>query len=209
MSLAALCPRKSIALLIMAASDEVGIQWRNPQSEAHRFIDGLATAQPRFALITQDYLRDPTLFTHIRAASPQTQIVICLTSDELTPQALWALIDELEFDVICTLPELTACLQTLISGRFYKSSLLQVTAIDKAAVTFPGFAALTQAERRVLRGICEQKTGPQIAKALFISEKTVNNHRYSMAQKLQVTGGPGSLTRYVINHRDQLLSLLA
>ncbi|MEZ0487352.1 helix-turn-helix transcriptional regulator [Fibrella aquatica] len=209
MSLAALCPRQSTALLIMAASDEAGLHCRKSQTETRPFVDDLITTQSRFALVTHNYLNDAALFAQIRTATPQTQIVICLTDDTLTPTCLWALMDELDFDVVCTLPELTACLQTLSNDRFYKSSLLQPTGSDKTAGTLPGFAELTAAERRVLRGICEHKTGPQIAEALFISEKTVNNHRYNMAQKLQVSGGPGSLNRYIINHREQLLSLLA
>jgi len=192
----------------MAASDEAGLQWQSPQLEVYGFLNNLAITLPRFALVTQEYLNDDSLFAQIRIASPQTRIVVCLTDSALASTHFWAMIDALDFDVACTLPELTDCLQTLRNERFYKSSLLQLTNTNKVAVSLPGFTTLTRAERRVLRGMCEQKTGPQLAEALFISEKTVNNHRHNIAQKLNVTGGPGSLTRYVINHCEQLLALL-
>ena len=209
MSLAALCSRQSTSLRIMAALDEVGLQWRKPQTEAQAFVDSIAATQPRFALITQEYFTDITLFSRLRTASAATQLVVCVTADDLTIHRLLALIDTLDFDVACTLPELTCCLQTLASGRYYTSSLLKTTPAGTPIATLPGFANLTTAERRVLRGICEHKTGPQIAEALFLSEKTINNHKYELARKLQATGGPGSLTRFVNKHREQLLQLLA
>ena len=168
----------------MAASDEAGLQWRKPQTKTQAFVDGIAATQPRFALITQEYFADPTLFSRLRTVSAETQLVVCITADDLTPNRFLALIDDLDFDVACTLPELTCCLQTLASGRYYTSSLLRATTANPPTPTLPGFADLTTAERRVLRGICEHKTGPQLAEAFFLSEKTINNHKYEIAQKL-------------------------
>ena len=193
----------------MAASDEAGLQWRKPQTEAQAFVDGIATTQPRFALVTHDYYGESALFTQVRAASPQTQLILCVTTDTPEPQSLRTLIDAVDFDVLCTLPELTCCLQTLVSGRYYTSSLLKATPANTPIATLPGFADLTMAERRVLREVCEHKTGPQLAEAFFLCEKTINNHKYEIAQKLQANGGPGCLTRFVNKHREQLLQLLA
>ena len=51
-----------------------------------------------------------------------------------------------------------------------------------------GIDGLSQAERRVLRLISEQKTSRQIADELHLSRKTVNNHRASICRKLELSG---------------------
>ncbi|MCX6215437.1 helix-turn-helix transcriptional regulator [Spirosoma sp.] len=121
---------------------------------------------------------------------------------------LWAILDNLEFDVLCSLDELTDCLLTLKAGRFYQSSLLETHSGYQAKEPLPGWHELTPSERRVLKLTTDEKTGPQIAAILFISEKTVNNHKAKISQKLAISGGPGSLTRFVLTHRKQLLALL-
>ncbi len=209
MSLITLCLRRSIALQLVAASAEAGLAWQSPLSNSQLFTQSVTTAQPRFALITQEYLSDASLFNQIRLTSPQTLIIICITQTTTTPESLWPLIDALDFDALCTLPELAKCLQQFANGQFYKSSLLQLNGNSGATSTFPGLFDLTQAGRKVLFGICQNKTGPQLADVLFVSTKTINNHKYKIAQKLQISGGPGCLTRFVLDHRDQLKKLLA
>ncbi|GAB2581713.1 helix-turn-helix domain-containing protein [Spirosoma areae] len=173
------------------------------------FQKRVAAGLPRFALITNENLENPALFTNIRAISSGTSIIVCLTSESVLTKSLWAVLDNLEFDVLCTVDELTDCLLTLKAGRFYHSSLLQTHSGYELTETFPGWHDLTPAERRVLKLMVEGSTGPQIAAALFISAKTVNNHKAKISQKLNVTGGPGSLTRFVLMEREQITALLA
>lgn len=146
----------------------------------------------------------------LRAANPALQLIICLTADNGQPPAPdWEQLDKLDFDLICTLPELPHCLRALSTGKFYRSSVLPPLTKMSFVAPLLGFTDLTHAQRRVLKAICELKTGPQMAESLFLSPKTVNNHRYEIAHKLQVSGGPGCLTRFVASHREQLVQLLA
>jgi DNA-binding NarL/FixJ family response regulator len=67
----------------------------------------------------------------------------------------------------------------------------------------PGIAALTAAERRVLKLIAENKSSKEIAAALFISHRTVENHRSNICQKLGLHGSH-SLLKFAFEHRLEL-----
>ena len=58
---------------------------------------------------------------------------------------------------------------------------------------------------RVLRLIAEFKTSKEIADALGISYRTVENHRTNIAAKLDLEGSR-ALSRYAALHRDRLRS---
>ncbi len=49
-------------------------------------------------------------------------------------------------------------------------------------------ARLTKTEKKVLRLVAEGKTSRQIADVLFVSFKTIENHRANMADKLGISG---------------------
>jgi DNA-binding NarL/FixJ family response regulator len=67
----------------------------------------------------------------------------------------------------------------------------------------PGLSRLTPAERRVLALIADFKTSKEIAEALGIHYRTVENHRTSIVGKLGLTGSH-ALTRFAAEHRDRL-----
>ena len=58
-------------------------------------------------------------------------------------------------------------------------------------------ALLTPAERQILSLVAEYKSSKEIADELFISEKTVFNHRMNIAKKLNLTG-KNSLLRFAV-----------
>ena len=58
---------------------------------------------------------------------------------------------------------------------------------------------LTPSETRIVQLISLYKTSKEIADELFISEKTVFNHRMNIAKKLNLTG-KNSLLRFAIEH---------
>lgn len=208
MLLTTLCRRRSLFLLFAAATDKAGLGWQTPQSNPAGLLEQVAADKPRFALITDEHLDNPTLFTDLRAVSSDTAIVVCLGLEISMGKGLWPILDNLEFDALCTLPELTNCLLTLKDGRFFHSSLLETHSDYHTPEPFPGLKELTDAEGRVLKGVAEGKTAPQIADALYISDKTVNNHKLKIGQKMGVNGGPGSFTKFVLLNRERILPLL-
>lgn len=60
------------------------------------------------------------------------------------------------------------------------------------------YYTLSKTEKQILLKISQGKTSLQIANELYISPKTVTNHRYNISQKLNLKG-THSLTRFIIN----------
>lgn len=65
-------------------------------------------------------------------------------------------------------------------------------------------ALLTRAERKVLRKISEGLTTPQIAQKLFLSQKTIENHRTNISRKLNLSG-PNSLINFALRLKSSLI----
>ena len=63
---------------------------------------------------------------------------------------------------------------------------------------------VSDAERRVLVLLTQSMTSKEIAERLFISVRTVQAHRVSLAAKLGAKG-PNKLLELAIKHRDQIL----
>jgi DNA-binding NarL/FixJ family response regulator len=64
-----------------------------------------------------------------------------------------------------------------------------------------GIGRLTPAERTVLRLVAAPMTTREIAERLALSEKTVENRRCRIAQKLGL-GGTRALARFAVEYRS-------
>lgn len=62
---------------------------------------------------------------------------------------------------------------------------------------------MTGAEKRVLRLVAEGCTSKDIAARLFVSVRTVEDHRASICQKLELHG-TNALLKFAIGHRADL-----
>lgn len=58
---------------------------------------------------------------------------------------------------------------------------------------------LTPSEKKIIEKIAQYKSTKEIADELFVSEKTVSNHRMNIAKKLDLSG-KNSLLRFAIEH---------
>ena len=67
----------------------------------------------------------------------------------------------------------------------------------------PGLGDLTPTERRVLKRVAVGKTSREIGRELFISHRTVETHRASIARKLELRGSH-ALLQFAIEHRFKL-----
>jgi DNA-binding NarL/FixJ family response regulator len=67
----------------------------------------------------------------------------------------------------------------------------------------PSLNDLTPSELRVLKLISENKTSKEIAAQLFISYRTVENHRSNICQKLGIHGS-NSLIKFALEHKFDL-----
>ncbi len=67
----------------------------------------------------------------------------------------------------------------------------------------PSINTLTPTEKRILVLISEYLTSKEIADQMFISVRTVENHRARIAVKLDLKGSHG-LLKFAVDHKDQL-----
>lgn len=67
----------------------------------------------------------------------------------------------------------------------------------------PGLDKLSAAERRVLKMVAANMTTKEIAEALELSPRTIDNHRGNISAKLGLKGSH-SLLRFAFDHRSQL-----
>ncbi|MBK7231306.1 MAG: response regulator transcription factor [Saprospiraceae bacterium] len=84
--------------------------------------------------------------------------------------------------------EYLKCIESVMQNQTYlgseiKDDLLLYMITPKEINNFP---SLTRREREIIELLTEGLTGPQIAKALFISPLTVETHRKNILQKYQV-----------------------
>ena len=99
--------------------------------------------------------------------------------------------------------ELLAGIRALKAGKVYfgphaSRALAEAYQSDRPLPEDP-FERLTDREREVFQLVVEGKTNVQIAELLFISPKTVDNHRTRMMEKLGIHG-TAELVRFAAKH---------
>lgn len=84
--------------------------------------------------------------------------------------------------------------------KLSKKSKHQLENDELIEATIEKLTSLTKAERKVLNAISEGYTTPQIAQKLFVSKKTIENHRVNISRKLNLSG-PNSLISFALRLR--------
>lgn len=72
--------------------------------------------------------------------------------------------------------------------------------IDEKNLQYSILKELSLSEYKILDLIGKQKKSKEIAEMLFISEKTVRNHRYNIIKKLNLPNDNNSLLKWAIAH---------
>ncbi|HEX9653107.1 MAG TPA: response regulator transcription factor [bacterium] len=105
--------------------------------------------------------------------------------------------------------DILECLKTVSQGKYYVSPLISQYLIHRTQrqrdfyVQIPALQTLTPMERRVLKLIAENRTSKEIAAALFISFRTVQNHRNNICNKLSLKG-PHKLLQFALENKALL-----
>jgi two-component system response regulator DegU len=100
--------------------------------------------------------------------------------------------------------DIVNCLHAVAQGQIFTSVAVTTYLYKRASSdkkTVDGLGSLTPAERKVLRMIAEYKTSREIAEELFVSVRTVENHRNNISGKLGVSGSHG-LMKFVLANRS-------
>ncbi len=105
--------------------------------------------------------------------------------------------------------DIVDCVKEVSKGSYYISPLISKYLINRQkkfqslSNNSPSINDLTKAERKVLRLVAQNKTSRVIGEELFISSKTVENHRTNISRKLNLSGSH-SLIKYAIEHKSLL-----
>jgi len=93
-----------------------------------------------------------------------------------------------------TSTDLINCIHAIVKGKHYVCAdlteylLQRKTKINTMQKEYPTLNKLTDMEKRVLRLIAENRTSKEIADQLFISHRTVQNHRAHICEKMGFNG---------------------
>ncbi len=93
--------------------------------------------------------------------------------------------------------------QHFISPAISSYLINRHTRAGRLADEKPGLKDLTPTERRILKLIADNKTSKEIAAELFISARTVDNHRTNIATKLELHGSH-ALLKFAFDHKSEL-----
>lgn len=97
--------------------------------------------------------------------------------------------------------EIENCINTVSRNKVYYSNEIKNRLKDsRYSSEIEELNKLSPAERKILRYIADQKTTPEIADMLFISDKTVEKHRKNIIQKLNLPPAKNSLLIWAMKH---------
>jgi DNA-binding NarL/FixJ family response regulator len=105
--------------------------------------------------------------------------------------------------------DIAGCIHAVAAGRHFISPAISSYLINRNTRSAelvkqkPSLKDLTATERRILKLIAENKTSKEIGAELFISHRTVENHRANICQKLDLKGSH-SLIKFAFDHKSQL-----
>ncbi|HUK91211.1 MAG TPA: response regulator transcription factor [Blastocatellia bacterium] len=105
--------------------------------------------------------------------------------------------------------DLVACIRTVACGQAYISPVLSSFLLNRSEraadprPVIPGLDSLTPTERRVLMMLAEYKTSKQIAEELFVTSRTVDNHRANISGKLGLHGSH-ALMKFAVEHKSDI-----
>ena len=94
-------------------------------------------------------------------------------------------------------------------GKYYISPLLTDKLLKRKekkesfTSSYPHLQSLTEKERQILRMIADSKTSKEIADELFLSQKTIDNYRFKISEKLGLSGSY-SLLKFALENKLQL-----
>ncbi|HKP36888.1 MAG TPA: response regulator transcription factor [Pyrinomonadaceae bacterium] len=168
--------------------------------------------QPHVAVldINMPKLRGFDVARELRREGSQTQIIFLTMYDDermfneaLNTGALGYLLkDSAISDIVESIRAvaagghfITPSISRYLINRSSRSQALQ----DKR----PSLTDLTPAEMRILKLIAENHSSKEIAEQLFISYRTVENHRANICQKLGLHGS-NALVRFALEHKFDL-----
>lgn len=105
--------------------------------------------------------------------------------------------------------DITSCIKAVAAGENYVSPELSTYLLNRGHRTSallkdqPNLNELTATERRVLALLAGYSTNREIAAELFVSVRTIENHRANICSKLKLHG-THALMKFALKHKSEL-----
>ncbi len=105
--------------------------------------------------------------------------------------------------------EVLKAVNVVVDGNFYLSPSMSEYMVQKSMKQKklmdenPGIKILSEKEKEILNLIAQNKTTKEIADALFVSYKTIENHRANICKKLNISGC-NALLKFIIENKTLL-----
>lgn len=110
--------------------------------------------------------------------------------------------------------EIKECVNTILKGETFVGTAMQpyqneLSVEDKKKQQLiDSLKSLSQAELKTLKLVSQNKSSREIAELLFLSEKTVENYRSRICQKLELPPRNNSLVLWISENKE-LLSFIS
>jgi len=101
--------------------------------------------------------------------------------------------------------EILECIQSVHKGNPYVNASLTHLLVNKKTKKENILSKLSEHEVNILKLIAQQKTSVEIADMLFISPKTVSNHRNNISKKIGLLGEQNGILKWAIENKNLLL----
>lgn len=102
--------------------------------------------------------------------------------------------------------DIVNCLQAVANGQNFTSPAITTylfKRVTRSSNKTGSIEDLSPTERIILRLIAEYKTSREIADELSISYRTVENHRYNICQKLDISGS-NALVKFALKNQNEI-----
>ena len=99
---------------------------------------------------------------------------------------------------ITTVLEGKLCYTQSLANELIEKKILGIGAADLKRDN-PAVARLSKREIEIIQLICDQLTNEQISKQLFLSKRTIDNHRQNILNKLGMNNTAG-LVRFAVEN---------
>ncbi len=196
--------RKGITDLLI---ETVDMEWAGSAENGKEALEKIRSIQPDVALLDIEMPHQSGLEVAqtLLAAGIKTEfILLTLFKDETFLQ------NAIEMGIKGYLlkesseKEILDCIRSVHRGIPYVNSSLTQYLISNKSKKDSILSNLSEHEINILKLIAKQKTTAEIADMLFISPKTVGNHRSNISKKLELTGEQNGLLKWAIENRNLL-----
>ncbi len=104
--------------------------------------------------------------------------------------------------------EILCCIETVVNGgRYFSTAMTEALALrnetGSAGNKNSWLADLTVTEIKIIKLVAQNKTTNDISNDLFISQRTVENHRTNICKKFNITGS-NALLRFALCNKDRI-----